>query len=49
MSDELQTILKTWDAEAKETAALLRALPVEKYDFQPDAGDRRWANWPGIW
>lgn len=40
MSDELQTILRTWDAEAKKTAAMLRALPVDQYDFRPDAGGR---------
>ena len=40
MADELQTILRTWEAEAKKTAAMLRALPVDRYDFRPDAGGR---------
>jgi len=40
MSHELQTFLDTWDAEAKHTLAMLRALPVDKYDFRPDAGGR---------
>src|SRR5664279_423959 len=40
MSDELQAILNMWDAEAKKTAALLRALPADQYDFRPDAGGR---------
>jgi len=40
MSNEVQTFLNTWDAEAKKTAALLRALPEGQYDFRPDAGGR---------
>ena len=40
MSDELQTFIGTWDAEAKKTAAALRALPAGQYDFRPDAGGR---------
>src|ERR1039457_7057632 len=40
MSNEVQTFLNTWDEEAKKTAAMLRALPTDKYDFRPDAGGR---------
>ena len=40
MSEELQTFINTWDAEAKKTAAALRALPAGQYDFRPDAGGR---------
>ena len=29
-----------WDEESKKTAALLRALPADQYDFRPDAGAR---------
>jgi uncharacterized damage-inducible protein DinB len=39
-ADELHRFLETWDAEAKKTAALLRALPAGQYDFRPDAGGR---------
>lgn len=37
---ELVTFFSVWDAEAKKTAALLRALPPDQYDFQPDKGGR---------
>ena len=40
MHDELQYLLKLWDEEAKKTAALLRELPHDRYDFRPDAGGR---------
>ena len=40
MSKELQTFLDTWDEEAKKTVAMLQSLPVDKYDFRPDAGGR---------
>src|SRR3974390_1795813 len=40
MSNEVQTFVNTWDAEAKKTAALLRALPEGQYDFRPDPGAR---------
>lgn len=40
MADEVQIFLNTWDAEAKKTAAALRALPPGQYDFRPDAGGR---------
>lgn len=40
MSHELQTFLDTWDTEAKNTVAMLKALPVGQYDFRPDPGGR---------
>jgi uncharacterized damage-inducible protein DinB len=40
MHDELQFFLKLWDEEAKKTAAVLRELPPDRYDFRPDAGGR---------
>lgn len=40
ISDELQGFFATWDREAAKTAALLRALPTDQYDFRPDAGGR---------
>src|SRR5437667_9368419 len=40
MSDELQSFLKAWEEEAKNTVAVLRALPEGAYDFRPDAGGR---------
>jgi len=38
--NELQTFLEVWDLEAKNTVALLKALPPGQYDFRPDAGGR---------
>jgi uncharacterized damage-inducible protein DinB len=38
--DELQSFLGMWESEAKKTAAVLHALPRDKYDFRPDAGGR---------
>jgi len=40
MSDEMQTFVHVWDTEAKKSAAMLRSLPTDKYDFRPDAGGR---------
>src|SRR5271167_734680 len=40
MSKELETFLDTWDEETKKTVAMLQSLPVDKYDFRPDAGGR---------
>ncbi len=40
MSNEVQAFLSVWDAETKKTAAMLRSLPIDKYDFRPDAGGR---------
>jgi len=37
---EIETFRNTWDREAENTAKLLRALPVSKYDFRPDQGGR---------
>jgi uncharacterized damage-inducible protein DinB len=37
---ELQEFLQQWEREAEGTIALLRALPVDRYDFRPDAGGR---------
>jgi uncharacterized damage-inducible protein DinB len=38
--NELERFLTTWDREAANTAAVLRALPASQYDFRPDAGGR---------
>ena len=38
--EELQKLLALWDEEARKTVALLRALPVDQYDFRPDPGGR---------
>src|SRR5579863_6148802 len=38
--NELETFLKSWDAEAESTLKLLRALPVTQYDFRPDPAGR---------
>jgi uncharacterized damage-inducible protein DinB len=38
--NELERFLRTWDAEAKNTARLLGALPASQYDFRPDATGR---------
>ncbi len=38
--NELQMFLTAWDREAGSTLKLLRALPVTKYDFRPDAEGR---------
>src|SRR6266498_2883316 len=37
---ELQEFLQQWERETEGTIALLRALPVDRYDFRPDAGGR---------
>src|ERR1041384_42937 len=37
---ELQSFFERWDAEARKTLNLLRALPAGQYDFRPDAGGR---------
>ena len=36
MPDEIQTFIKLWNHEAATTAALLRTLPADQYDFRPD-------------
>jgi uncharacterized damage-inducible protein DinB len=38
--NELDFILESWDREAANTVALLKALPPTQYDFRPDAGGR---------
>src|SRR5436190_23336362 len=40
MKTELQQFTKVWNAETDGTLALLRALPVDTYDFRPDPGGR---------
>jgi uncharacterized damage-inducible protein DinB len=40
MRNELQGFLSEWEKETEGTLALLRALPVDRYDFRPDAGGR---------
>jgi uncharacterized damage-inducible protein DinB len=37
---ELERFLALWDMEAEKTASLMRALPVDQYDFRPDPGGR---------
>jgi uncharacterized damage-inducible protein DinB len=37
---ELQRFLAEWERETEGTLALLRALPIDKYDFRPDADGR---------
>jgi uncharacterized damage-inducible protein DinB len=39
-TNELETFLKSWDAEAEGTLKLFRALPVTQYDFRPDPAGR---------
>jgi uncharacterized damage-inducible protein DinB len=38
--NELQDFLQLWERETEGTLALMRALPVDRYDFRPDAGGR---------
>lgn len=35
-SRELETFIATWSAEAKKTAALMRSLPTDQYDYRPE-------------
>jgi uncharacterized damage-inducible protein DinB len=39
-TNELEMFLSAWDREADNTVKLLRALPVNQYDFRPDGGGR---------
>lgn len=39
-SNELKAFFATWDREAAKSAALLRVLPSDRYDFRPDPGGR---------
>jgi uncharacterized damage-inducible protein DinB len=40
MRNELQDFVSEWERETEGTIALLSALPVDRYDFRPDAGGR---------
>lgn len=40
MTTELQHFLSEWERETEGTLALLRALPVDKYDLRPDPDGR---------
>ena len=40
MKDELQRFLNIWNAEAKQTIAMMRALPFDQYNFRPDPAGR---------
>src|SRR4029079_16879023 len=40
MAREFDVSLETFDAEARRTADLMRALPHDKYDFRPDPKGR---------
>jgi uncharacterized damage-inducible protein DinB len=40
MQNELQEFLAEWERETDGTLALLHALPVDRYDYRPDAGGR---------
>jgi uncharacterized damage-inducible protein DinB len=38
--DEFDKFLRVWDDEAARTIKVLKALPMDKYDFRPDPGGR---------
>jgi uncharacterized damage-inducible protein DinB len=38
--NELELLLATWDRESRKTVDLLRALPLDQYDFRPDPAGR---------
>ena len=40
MAREFDAFLETFDAEARRTADVMRALPHDKYDFRPDPKGR---------
>ena len=40
MQGELERFFETWNREAESTLKVLRALPVDQYDFRPDPGGR---------
>ena len=40
MRTELQEFSRQWEHETDGTLALMRALPLEQYDFRPDVGGR---------
>ncbi|HEY8258805.1 MAG TPA: DinB family protein [Gemmatimonadales bacterium] len=39
-SDEVETFLAVWNAEAQDTLRLLEILPPDQYDFRPDPNGR---------
>ena len=39
-AQSFETLLRIWDVEAEKTVQVLKALPVDKYDFRPDSGGR---------
>jgi uncharacterized damage-inducible protein DinB len=39
-TDELKAFFMSWDHEAAQTAALMRTLPHDQYDFRPDPEGR---------
>lgn len=49
MRTELEEFSKCWEHETGGTIALMRALPVDQYDFRPDAGGRSLGDLRGIW
>jgi uncharacterized damage-inducible protein DinB len=40
MQSELERFFEVWDRESASTLKVLRALPVDQYDFRPDPGGR---------
>lgn len=40
MHGELESFMSLWERETERTEALLSALPVDQYDFQPDPAGR---------
>ncbi len=38
--NEIEVFLAHWENEAQKTIALLKTLPIDQYDFRPDAGGR---------
>jgi uncharacterized damage-inducible protein DinB len=40
MQTELEEFSRCWEQQADGTIALMRALPLDQYDFRPDAGGR---------
>src|SRR5258708_33973597 len=40
MHTELEEFSRCWEHQTDGTIALMRALPLDRYDFRPDAGGR---------
>ncbi len=40
MQTELEDFSRCWEQQTDGTIALMRALPLDQYDFRPDAGGR---------